>query len=289
MVDPVTPAPVSRVVPGVAPARPRLTFVSRGSTRYAYFDEPFACLAHRGGYLALADAPRENSLYAFGRAVQAGYRYLETDVHATRDGQLIAFHDSVLDRVTDATGVVASLPLQTVRRALIDGKDPIPTLDEVLESFPEASINIDIKAAGAVEPLVATLRAHRAEDRVCVASFSAARLKRFRKLMGPRVATGLAAPSVAWAAYVPLLPRLRPPAGQVFQVPVTQSVRRREVRVLTQRLIAAARANDVRVHVWTINDRQQMHDLIDLGVDGLIADRLDVLREVAIDRGLWSA
>ena len=269
--------------------RPRMTVVSRGTSRYAYFDEPFACMAHRGGYLEPADAARENSLYAFGRAIQTGFRYLETDVHATLDGQLVAFHDSVLDRVTDATGVVADLPLKTVRRALIGGRDPIPTLDEVLESFPEASINIDIKAPGAVEPLVASLRAHRAENRVCVASFSAARLNRFRRLMGPRVATGLASPSVAWAAYVPLLPRLLPPSGQVFQVPMTQSVRRREVRVLTQRLIAAARANDVRVHVWTINDPRQMHDLIDLGVDGLIADRIDVLREVAIDRGLWSA
>ncbi len=88
---------------------------------------------------------------------------------------------------------------------------------------------------------------------------------------------------------MPLLPTPAPLGGQVFQVPITQSVRAVEVRVLTQRLIAAARANDVRVHVWTINDPRQMHDLIDLGVDGLIADRIDVLREVAIERGLWAA
>lgn len=260
----------------------------RGASTYSYFDEPFALMAHRGGYLDAADADRENSLYAFGRAVEAGYRYLETDVHATADGQLIAFHDDRLDRVTDASGIIAQLGFDEVRRARIAGLDQIPTLDEVLESFPQTRLNIDIKAPGAIEPLVATLRAHRAEDRVCVASFNAGRLRRFRKLMGRRVATGFAGPAVAWSAYLPLLPRLVPVMGQVFQVPISQSVRGREIRVLTKRLVAAAHRYDLRVHVWTINDADQMRELVDLGVDGLIVDRIDLLREMGIERGLWS-
>lgn len=246
-------------------------------------------MAHRGGYLTPDDATRENSIYAFGRAVAAGYRYLETDVHATSDGHLIAFHDRVLDRVTPATGVVAELPYAAIREARIGGRDQIPALDEVLETFPDTRINIDIKAAGAVQLLVDTLRAHRAEDRVCVSSFSALRLARFRRLMGDRVATGRSTPAVAWAAYgPPLLTRRLPLPGQVLQVPVTHPIAGREVRVLTPRLVAAARAQDVRVHVWTINDPQQMHELIDLGVDGLITDRIAELRSVAIERGLWN-
>ena len=74
----------------------------------------------------------------------------------------------------------------------------------------------------------------------------------------------------------------------MLQVPVTHPIAGREVRVLTRRLVAAARAQDVRVHVWTINDPQQMHELIDLGVDGLITDRIAELRSVAIERGLWN-
>lgn len=262
--------------------------MSRGASDYPYFDEPFACMAHRGGYLTAADAARENTLYAFGRAVAAGYRYLETDVHVSSDGRLIAFHDTVLDRVTQTTGVIAELPFTEIRAARIAGKDQIPTLDEVLDAFPGTRINIDIKAPGAVEPLAVTLRAHRAEDRVCVTSFSAARLGRFRRLMGPGVATGRSPVAVAWAAHGPRWAQRVGLPGQALQVPVTHRIAGREVPVLTPRLIAAARAQDVRVHVWTINDPEQMHELIDLGVDGLITDRITELRSVAIERGLWN-
>ena len=89
--------------------------MNRPAGSYPYFDEPFALMAHRGGYLDEDDAPRENSLYAFGRAMEAGYRYLETDVHATSDGHLVAFHDQVLDRVTDASGTLAAMSFRQVR------------------------------------------------------------------------------------------------------------------------------------------------------------------------------
>ncbi|MGI5952269.1 MAG: glycerophosphodiester phosphodiesterase [Brooklawnia sp.] len=260
----------------------------RGATSYQYFDEPYAWMAHRGGYVSGEDASRENTLHAFAQAVELGYRYLESDVHATSDGYLIAFHDQVLDRVTDATGVVAELGFDQVRAARIAGRDQIPTLDEVLESFPGVRINIDIKAPGAIEPLVATIKAHRAQQRVCVSSFNAARLTRFRRLMGSGVATGFASPGVAWAAFVPVLPRMLPLAGQVFQVPLTTQVAGRTVRVLTPRLMASARAHDVRVHVWTVNEPAQMAELIGLGVDGLITDRTDVLKRVASSHGLWN-
>lgn len=261
--------------------------VTRRAADYPYFDTPFACMAHRGGYVEEADAARENSLYAFGRAVDLGYRYLETDVHATADGQLIAFHDDVLDRVTEASGKISELPYAAVREALIAGIDPIPTLDEVLDAFPRARLNIDIKAPSAIEPLVATLRMHRAQDRVCVSSFSPTRLGRFRRLAGPGVATGSASAAVALAAFVPLLPRLLPSPGVCYQVPTTQTIKGRRLPVLTPALLATARARGARVHVWTINDADQMHRLIDLGVDGLVTDRVDLLKQVAIERGLW--
>lgn len=261
--------------------------MNRRAANYEYFDEPFALMAHRGGYLDQTDAGRENSLYAFSQAVTAGYRYLETDVHATSDGRLVAFHDAVLDRVTDSGGVLAELSFDRVRAARIGGIDQIPTLDEVLESFPQTRINIDIKAPAAITPLVRVLHRHRAGGRVCVSSFSRARLHRFRKLM-PQVATGITAPAVAMSAFVPLLPRLLPLGGQVFQIPVSQQIAGRRVSVLTPRLMAAAHARGLRVHVWTINDPAEMAELIDLGVDGLISDRIDVLRDVAKRHGLWA-
>lgn len=245
-------------------------------------------MAHRGGYVDPADAARENSLYAFARAVELGYRYLETDVHASADGHLLAFHDKVLDRVSDATGVVAELPFAAIRAARIAGRDQIPTLDEVLESFPETKLNIDIKAPAAVEPLVACLRAHHAHNRVCVSSFSWSRLNRFRRLVGSTVATGMSGPAVGLSAYLSLLARSAPMRGQVYQIPVAQPIKGKKIPVLTAQLLTTAKARDRRVQLWTVNDEEQMHRLIDLGVDGLITDRIDVLRRVATQRGLWA-
>ncbi|WP_420175050.1 glycerophosphodiester phosphodiesterase [Luteococcus sp. OSA5] len=252
-----------------------------------YFQQGFTALAHRGGALLPQNAGRENTLHAFEQALALGYTHLETDVHATRDGALIAFHDSVLDRVTDGSGHVSELSLAQVRTARVHGIDPVPTLDEVLESFPHACVNIDIKAPGAVEPLAETLRRHRAEDRVCVGSFGQRRLARFRRLSAGRVPTAVGPVGVAWTARVPVLPRLLASPGLALQMPTSHLVRGRRVQLLTPWLLDAAHRRGKVVHVWTINDPAQMHELIDLGVDGIVTDAIDVLKQVLIDRGLW--
>ena len=118
---------------------------------YAFFDVPFAAYAHRGGATYRPNLHRENSLHAFQEAVALGYRYLETDVHATRDGVLLAFHDGVLDRVTDRTGAIADLSYAQVSEARIGGIDPIPRLSELLVKFPDARFNIDAKSRAAVD------------------------------------------------------------------------------------------------------------------------------------------
>src|SRR5450432_2302420 len=124
--------------------------------------------AHRGG---AGDWP-ENTMPAFAGAVALGYRYVETDVHVTSDGVLLAFHDDHLDRVTDGTGAISDLPYAEVRTTLVDGREPIPRLDELLDAWPELRINIDAKHDEAVEPLAEVIEKANAIDRVCVASFS---------------------------------------------------------------------------------------------------------------------
>jgi glycerophosphoryl diester phosphodiesterase len=257
------------------------------ATEFAYFDTPFIALAHRGGALLPANRWRENSRHAFTQAAELGYRYLETDVHATADGVLIAFHDDQLDRVTDGTGRIADQRWVDVRRARIGGQDPIPTLAELLETFPEHRFNIDIKAPGAIAPLAATIDAFGAHDRICVGSFGHDRLRAFRRLMGPRVATSVGRPGVAWTRFVPLLPRLVNDVGVVLQIPVRWPIAGREVRLVTRDLVRRAHAAGKLVHVWTIDDAAEMNALIDLGVDGLVSDRIDVLREVCRARGIW--
>ena len=261
---------------------------NRNASDYAYFDAPFSAFAHRGGWDENIGEELENSLAAFRHAVDdLGYRYVETDVHATRDGQLLAFHDMRLDRVTDRTGAVGELDWSQVRGARIGGREPIPTLDEVLEALPGARINIDIKEANAIEPLVRTIRRHGAQERVCVASFSPRRLAAFRRAAGPRVATSASLGAVAWSSFVPLLPRFVNAGVQAFQVPVRQKLGPVRIRVLTRNLLRTARARDMRVHVWTIDDPEQMRSLMDAGVDGIVSNRIDELKALCTARDLW--
>lgn len=253
------------------------------AAEHRYFDTRFAALAHRGG--ATADVPLalENTLTAFAAAVALGYRYLETDVHVTSDGTPVAFHDEHLDRVTDAAGAIADLDARSLAAVRVGGVEHVPTLDELLDAFPTARFNLDLKADASVAAVARAVDAHAAHDRVCVGSFSTPRLRRFRRLAGPRVATAVSPAGVA-AFATPGARRLGAlDAGVALQVPT----RHRGVPVVTRGLVEAAHAAGRVVHVWTINDPGQMDALIDLGVDGLVSDDLDTLKAVLTRRDLW--
>ncbi|RNI18421.1 glycerophosphodiester phosphodiesterase [Flexivirga caeni] len=247
-------------------------------------------MAHRG-FTDGSRAP-ENSLPAFAAAVGLGFRYVETDVHATADGQLIAFHDHRLDRVTDGQGVVAELPWSVVRRAKIAGTQEIPTLDAVFESWPQLRVNIDCKAASAVEPLVDVIERHRAHERVCIASFSDVRRCAVLQRLSRPVATSGGQSVIARFVLGSRLPAAgRTPWGRgalrdadCLQVPPGAG----PIRVVTRHTVAQAHAAGAQVHVWTIDEPAQMHRLLDLGVDGLMTDRADLLKEVLVARGVWA-
>jgi glycerophosphoryl diester phosphodiesterase len=249
---------------------------------YPYLDHggPIA-MAHRGGAKHPDNIGYENSLHAFQNAVDLGYTYLETDLHATSDGVVIAFHDHRLDRVTDRTGVVAELPWSEVSKARINGHEPIPRLDELLEQFPNIRFNLDIKAEGGLEPSAAVLKAANAIDRVCVSSFSQSRVRRIRKLLGPRLCTGYGEWEIALIRFLPFA---LPSAGASLQIPQAYG----PLRVLTPGLIKRAHARGKQIHVWTVDDPALMHRLLDAGVDGIITDRTDLLRDVLMERGQWS-
>ena len=259
----------------------------RPAADFPYFaDAPPIGMAHRGGSTFGPNVGRENTVHAFRQAVDMGYRYLETDVHGTSDGHLIAFHDDVLDRVTDSCGAVAELPWAEVSRARINGTDTIPLMDELFETFPEARFNIDVKSAGAIDPLVEAIRRHGAIDRVCVGSFSDARLRTVRRQLGSDLATSAGPVD---AAATRLLPRLvtrwlRSPSV-ALQVPVTRAVGPFTATVVTAEFVETAHHVGKHVHVWTIDEAEEMHRLLDLGVDGIVTDRIDTLRDVLAERG----
>ncbi|MFJ3090339.1 glycerophosphodiester phosphodiesterase [Streptomyces sp. NPDC086838] len=251
------------------------------SERHPYLDHPGPlAFAHRGG---AADGI-ENTAAAFRRAADAGYRYFETDVHASADGRLVAFHDATLDRVTDAGGRLAELPWSEIGRARVAGREPLPLFEELLEAFPEARWNVDIKAEAALEPLVELIRATGAWDRVCVGSFSEARVARAHRLAGPRLATSYGVRGVlglrlrSYGVPAPLR------AGAVCaQVPESQN----GVRVVDRRFVRKAHARGLQVHVWTVNEPERMAALLDLGVDGIMTDHIETLRTVLSERGAW--
>ena len=173
------------------------------AAEYAFFDAPFLAFAHRGGAAYRPNLRRENSRYAFGQAVALGYRYLETDVHATADRVLLALHDEKLDRVSDTAGAVATMTAAQVARARIGGIDPVPTFAELLTAFPQARFNVDAKVDAAVDLLADTIAEHEAYERVCVSSFSPARLHRLRRRLGPRVASAASSRGVAVHRFAP--------------------------------------------------------------------------------------
>lgn len=249
--------------------------------RHPYLDHPSTiAFAHRGG---AADGI-ENTAAAFRRAADAGYRYFETDVHTTADGRLVAFHDATLDRVTDAHGRIAALPWDEVRRARVAGREPPALFEELLEEFPLARWNVDLKAESALEPLVELIRRTASWDRVCVGSFSEGRVARAARLAGPRLATSYGARGVLGlrlASYG--LPAPVRGGAVCAQVPETHN----GVRVVDRRFVRTAHARGLQVHVWTVNDPERITALLDLGVDGIMTDHLETLRTVLTDRGLW--
>lgn len=267
--------------------------INMQASDYEFFDAPFLAFAHRGGAEYPANIGRENTLLAFGNAVDLGYRYLETDVHATADDQLVAFHDPRLDRVTDRTGAIAELSFDEVRAARVAGELQIPTLAELVDSFPRARFNIDCKAEEAVEPLARQILELDLTDRVCVSSFGVQRLRRLRKLL-PDVPSAVSSRAIAqlrflpWLSLLPLIKKLVDSPGVALQLPVTTTVAGRQVTVVTPALIKAAHRAGRQVHVWTIDDAAEMNRLIDLGVDGIFTDRPDTLKSVLQQRGLWT-
>jgi glycerophosphoryl diester phosphodiesterase len=253
---------------------------------------PPAAIAHRGSRLLWP----ENTMESFSKAVDLGYRHLETDLHVTADGVVVCIHDPTVDRTTGGTGPVVSLTydeLSTLdagfRHRGPDGHDfrgkalRVPTLEEVVDAFPDVSIVVDLKSEGVVGPLADLVDRLSLHERLIVGSFSDARLKEFIAASQGRVATSTgAAVSRRWL----LASRL----GQVVrsEAAALQLPRRsRGVRVVTRPLIDLAHSIGLQVHVWTVNDPAEMEELLDLGVDAIITDRPDLLKEVLLDRGQW--
>ena len=239
-------------------------------------------IAHRGG----AGLAPENTLAAFARATALGLRYLETDLRPTSDGELVCFHDETVDRVTAARGRVAVRPLRGLKTLPVNGIEPIPSLVEALEAFPDARFTVDLKDESAITPLVRVLRRPGVAERVCVAGAWDGWLGHVQREV-PATTTALGWRSLS-ALVACARAGVRPPralaTGRFVHVPL----RFWRMPVFGARLVDMAHDLGVGVVVWTVDDPAVMHRLLDLGVGGVITDRPDLLREVLIARGQWT-
>jgi glycerophosphoryl diester phosphodiesterase len=242
-------------------------------------------LAHRGSRVLWP----ENTMVAFQGAADLGFVYVETDVHVSRDGVVVLFHDDVLHRLTDGRGKVwdwtweALQTLDAAYRFDPEGEYPlrgagvrIPTLEEAAATFPGALFNLDIKQRGVEGRLAAEIDRLGMADRVLVGSFHDGRIRRFRAATNGRVATSAGPLEVSAALAAARLGRPVRTAADAYQVPE----RGGPLRVVGRRFVDAVHGGGAQVHVWTVNDPATMRRLLDVGVDGIVTDRPDLLNEV---------
>jgi glycerophosphoryl diester phosphodiesterase len=241
-------------------------------------------MAHMGFALSVP----KNSMAAFAEATKLGFRYVETDVRATRDGITVILHDRKLDDQSGLPGAIDKLDWKDVRKATLGDGESIPTLEEVLGAWRHLRVNIDIKAASAIRPTVEVIERMNAHDRLLIASFSDFRRRSTLRLLSKPVATSagvrvfsafLAAKTIHSRSYANWALR---DVG-CLQLPP----KLRGVPVITPRLVQAIHNTGRQVHAWTVNDPTEMRRLLDIKVDGIISDRADLLRDVLISRGEW--
>ncbi|MGY6412143.1 MAG: glycerophosphodiester phosphodiesterase family protein [Alkalilacustris sp.] len=249
--------------------------------RPTVFDHPLPlAIAHRGGALE-AD---ENTEAAFTHAAGLGYRFIETDVQATRDGIAVIHHDDTLERSCAEPDRIADLTWAELARRRTRAGNPIPRLDAMLGAFPDMRFILEAKSDAAPAAMAQAIAATGALPRVAVGAFSARRTRALRASLGPGLAWSPAHLGVArvWLAGWGL--PLRPPPCTALQVPE----RFHGIPVVTDRLLRAAHAHGLQVHVWTVNDPAGMVRLLDLGVDGIMTDRPGLLRDVLTARSQWT-
>jgi glycerophosphoryl diester phosphodiesterase len=266
---------------------------SRPAPPHPFFDNfsryPLV-MAHQGGDGLWPG----DTLFAFEQAAALGVDVLEMDAHLTQDGILVLIHDETVDRTTNGSGLVEEMTLAELKQ-LDAGYDwtsdegvtypyrgqgiTIPTLEEVFQAFPSYPVNIEIKktAQSMAGPLCDLIRKYEMQDKALVASFHDERMAEFRETC-PEVATSGSRGEVTKFVILnyAFLGGLYSPAELAVQVPEKDS----GILIVRPGFIRGARSRNIQVHIWTPNTREELQKFVEMGVDGLITDRPDILLEM---------
>lgn len=264
--------------------------IARPAKDHPFFKETgVMVMAHQGG----KGLWPENTLYAFDRAVELGVDVLEMDIHSTADEILVVMHDDTVDDTTDGTGPIQEYSFDELKKLdagyfwsengetyPFRGQGIIvPALEELFEAFPDVLMNIEIKQRepSIVAPLCEMIHAFNREDITLVASFDSYTVKAFRKEC-PSIATAVSESEVRvfFILITVLLPAVYRPQAEAFQIPEFSG----GLHVLTERFVESAARHNMDVHVWTVNEEEDMQRMIDMGVNGIITDYPDRLLEI---------
>ncbi len=219
---------------------------------------------------------------AFAHAVSLGYRYVECDVHASADGRVVVFHDASLERLTGWRRLVTETTASELGALRVAG-EPIATLEEVLRTWPELRVIVELKCDRVAERLAQLLDGLHAYERVCVGSFVDARIARLRRLASGRVCASVGRRGALRLRLRSLGLPLSRPEADCAQVPL----RYRGLPVVDRRFVERCHRDGLPVHVWTVNDMAVAERLLDDGTDGIITDRPTALRALLERRGAW--
>lgn len=252
---------------------------------YAQFTGPFA-ISHRGGAL---ENP-ENTLAAFNESINLGYKVLETDLRATRDGVLAIHHDETLQRSANLPDRIGGTSWQDLSTIKVFGGHRIMSFEELVDSIPtDIVLNVDPKDYEVLSPLAAFLaRRPDVVNRICLGSFSSDRLARFRERL-PHVAMSLGGREIAKIVVQSRLKQLKTAISSKLpnQIALQVPVRAYGIEIVRPQFVKFVHDLGMQVHVWVVDEPEEMHRLYDIGVDAIMTDRPRVLKKVLQDRGFW--
>ena len=242
-------------------------------------DSTFLAFAHRGSN----DFAPENTFESFQFAVENGFKYLETDVHPTSDNKLMAFHDPTLDRVTNTEGRIIDFSSIDLKKVKVNNNYRIPLMEELLEAFPDCFFSIDMKCDKSVKPLIDLIKRKNAVEKVCFASFNQNRLNFVRESFNNKCITSMGPKEIVTAkicSYINININI---ASRLASMPIS----RYNIKLINKRSIDYLKSLNIKVIAWTINSEDQMRNLIALGVDGIMTDKLKLLKRILIEKNLW--
>ena len=218
---------------------------------------------------------------AFEQSINLGFKYIETDVRATKDNKLVIFHDPDLKRMLNLEIDISSINYDELSSYKINGVHKIPTFLETVSSWPNINFNIDPKSDKSAELLISELKSVGNLDRFCVGSFDSTKLNKIRNAFDNKLCTSMGTNEVINFYFLRFfgINSINTPC---LQLPYFKN----GFKIITAKLIRDAHKFNKKVHAWTIDDPKEISELLDMGIDGIMTDSPELLKNEVAKKGI---